>query len=110
MIGGSIVLDKKKLSKMTEISEVVLTQIEELALKNNIKKVILFGSRARGDYKKRSDIDLAVIGGDVPEFTLAVDEETTTLLMYDIVDLGRAVQSELLESINRDGVVLYEKI
>ena len=47
-------------------------------------KVILFGSRARGDDHERSDIDLAVLGGDTNNFALAVDEETSTLLMYDI--------------------------
>lgn len=36
-----------------------------LAEKYNIEKVILFGSRARGDYKRASDIDLAVQGGDI---------------------------------------------
>ncbi|WP_231385204.1 nucleotidyltransferase domain-containing protein [Mitsuokella sp. oral taxon 131] len=30
-----------------------------------MKKVVLFGSRVRGDSRERSDIDLAVIGGDV---------------------------------------------
>ena len=53
--------------------------------KIDIDKVILFGSRARGDYKRTSDIDLAVEGGDVASFSLDVEEETTTLLKFDIV-------------------------
>ena len=32
--------------------------------KHSVKKVILFGSRARGDNTERSDIDIAVYGGD----------------------------------------------
>ena len=40
----------------------VLAQIVELAKKSDIQKIILFGSRARGDYRERSDIDLAVMG------------------------------------------------
>lgn len=56
----------------------------------------MFGSRARGDYKKTSDIDLAVTGGDFSRFALDVEEETSTLLKYDIVDLDRIVQPELL--------------
>lgn len=35
-----------------------------------------FGSRARGDFKRTSDIDLAVSGGDFCRFALDVDEET----------------------------------
>lgn len=72
--------------------------------------MILFGSRARGDYRRTSDIDLAAEGGDFARFALDVDEETSTLLKYDIVDLRRKVQPELLESIKREGIVIYEKI
>ena len=36
--------------------------------------------------------------------------ETSTLLKYDIVDLDESVQKELLESISKEGIVLYEKI
>lgn len=46
---------------MTEkygIKQIVLDEIEDLAKKYQIKKVILFGSRARGDYRQTSDIDL----------------------------------------------------
>ena len=41
---------------------------------------------------------------------LDVDETTSTLLEFDIVDLDKPVRKELLESIKREGVVLYEKI
>ena len=39
-----------------------------------------------------------------------VDEETSTLLEFDIVDLQKPIQPELLESIEKDGVVIYEKV
>lgn len=80
------------------------------AEKYHVRKVILFGSRARGDYKRTSDIDLAVEGGDFERFALDVDEETFTLLKYDIVNLEREMQPELRESIRREGRILYEKI
>lgn len=70
----------------------------------------MFGSRARGDFKDRSDIDLAVTGGDVIAFSFAVDEETPTLLMFDVVNLDGNVQQELLDSIGKESVVLYEKV
>ena len=85
-------------------------EICDLAEKYHIQKVILFGSRARGDFKRTSDIDLAVEGGEVECFALDIDEETTTLLEYDIVDLARKIQPELRESIEREGKILYEKI
>lgn len=92
------------------IQEVVLQEIIDLAKKYDVKKVILFGSRARGDYKSRSDIDLAVSGGDCVRFSLDVQENTSTLLFFDIVNLDGTVQKELLESIEKEGVCIYEKI
>ena len=39
-----------------------------------------------------------------------VDEETSTLLKYDVVNMDGSVQSELLQSIMEEGIILYEKI
>ncbi len=94
----------------TGIKPIVIDEIQKLAEKYNISRVILFGSRARGDYRRTSDIDLAVIGGDIPRFALNVDEETSTLLKYDIVNLDGSIQEELLESIEKEGKVIYEKV
>ena len=93
----------------TGIRPEVIEEIRNLAQKYDIEKVILFGSRARGDYKERSDIDLAFCGGSSSHFILDVDETTSTLLEFDIVDLDKPVRKELLESIKREGVVLYEQ-
>ena len=89
----------------------VKDKIIELAKKHGVEKVILFGSRARGDNWERSDIDLAISGGDRVRFTLDVDEIeiVPTLLMFDVVDLDEPCNEELLESIRRDGVVLYKE-
>ena len=84
-------------------------EIIAFAKRCGVRKVILFGSRARGDTRERSDIDLAVSGGDIGEFTEAVNEEAWTLLMFDVVNLDREISAELRAEIDRDGVVLYEE-
>lgn len=94
----------------TGIPGKVIDEICYFAEIHKLKKVILFGSRARGDYTRASDIDLAVCGGNITDFALDVDEETSTPLKYDIVDLNSAVQEELLKSIETEGKLLYEKI
>ena len=95
---------------MIGLKENLLNEIVKFAKVYSVEKVILFGSRARGDFKERSDIDLAVSGGDITGFTFAVEEETSTLLMFDVVNLDKEVQHELLVSIDKEGVVLYEKV
>ena len=94
----------------TGIREQVIMEICEIAKRCQVDKVLLFGSRARGDFNRTSDIDLAVAGGDFLRFALDVEEETSTLLEFDIVDLNRCMQQELRDSIEKEGRVIYEKV
>lgn len=84
--------------------------IIKIAKRNGIKKVILFGSRARGDNLERSDIDLAVSGGNTLDFYYDIEEEAWTLLMFDVVDLDAGISEDLRAEIDRDGVTLYEEV
>lgn len=93
-----------------DLKPAVRQAVIALAQEYGLKKVILFGSRARGDNRERSDIDLAVQGGDTVRFALDVEEKAPTLLFFDVVNLDQPVQPELLESIKREGIILYEKI
>ncbi|MCI9624931.1 MAG: nucleotidyltransferase domain-containing protein [Lachnospiraceae bacterium] len=94
----------------TGIREEILWEIQKLAKDCGMKRVLLFGSRARGDYRKTSDIDLAVSGGDAVRFSLEAEEVISTLLFFDVVNLDGPVQKELLESIQREGKILYEEV
>lgn len=96
--------------KETGIRPIVIEEIRNFARKNGIKKVVLFGSRARGDHWRASDIDLAVWGGDIQNFAFDVDEKTSTLLKYDVIDMDKGVQEELQKSIDREGIVIYEEV
>lgn len=109
MPGGQSVSASKHREAGVDLRNDIVESIREIARRDGVRRVVLFGSRARGDNRERSDIDLAVAGGNVAAFALDVDEETPTLLMYDVVDLDGPVQPELLEEIAKDGVVLYEQ-
>lgn len=85
-------------------------EIIALAKKYDINSVILFGSRARMDNRNNSDIDLALSGGNIVGFKSDLDEAVNTLLFFDVVNLDEPVQDELLNSIKREGIVIYEKV
>lgn len=91
---------------------VVSTLSERLGLFPSVERVILFGSRARGDARWSSDIDLAVscpqAGRD--EWTKIWNEvdEAPTLLDLDLVRLEDASPG-LREVIRNEGKVLYER-
>lgn len=83
------------------IKEKVINEIIGLAKNCEVEKVVLFGSRSRGDYKRTSDIDLAFYGGKAAQFIFAVDEETSTLLGFDIVDMDKCKDKNIRTSIER---------
>lgn len=71
---------------------------------------MLFGSRARGDYKYSSDIDIAIIteGEIEPGFMLDLDE-AAGIYKIDMVDFNKLTSQALKEIILQEGVVIYER-
>ena len=75
-----------------------------------INKVVLFGSRARGDNELKSDIDLAVYcDSDLSLFIEEVENTTHTLLEFDFSDMNNIVDDFFIEQVEKEGIVLYEK-
>ena len=91
------------------LPERVERDIAVFAKKHSVERVVLFGSRARGSNTERSDVDIAVYGGNFDSFYWDIKENVHSLLMFDVVDAGSAVSEELKREIERDGVVIYEK-
>ena len=87
----------------------VLRELSAFARKYSISKIILFGSRARGTNTERSDIDIAVYGGDFDNFYWDVKEKIHSLLMFDIIQADKTISDELKKEIEKDGVIIYEK-
>ncbi len=91
------------------IPDRVLREIAVFAKKHDIENVILFGSRAKGTHTERSDIDIAVRGGDFDGFYWDIKEKVHTLLSFDIAELNSGSSDELKKEIERSGVTIYEK-
>ena len=91
------------------IPERIIKEISLFSRKSGVRKVILFGSRARGDCTERSDVDLAVCGGDFDEFYWDVRENVHSLLTFDIVNFDFGISEDLKKEIERDGVTIYEE-
>jgi predicted nucleotidyltransferase len=76
------------------------------------QRIILFGSRARGDAQERADYDIAIDGENLTPVQLAqirADLETLpTLLSIDVVWMNR-VTDKLRRRILDEGKVLYER-
>ena len=91
------------------LPEKLLEELIIFAKKHQISKIILFGSRARGTNKERSDIDLAICGGNFDGFYWDIKENINSLLSFDLIDLDNSISAELNKEIKKDGIVIYEK-
>ncbi|WP_407457804.1 nucleotidyltransferase domain-containing protein [Fibrobacter sp.] len=88
----------------------IIHQIETFAKECFLDRVILFGSRARGTNRERSDIDLAVSGGNLARFEELLEEKADTLLSFDVINMDGVASRKLKDNIQREGVLLYAKI
>lgn len=89
------------------LSKEVYEKIKKVIDDNKNCKIVLFGSRARGDYKETSDIDLAILNEVSREEQYKIMNEIDLLdIVYkvDIVFVDSNTKVELVESIKRDGV------
>ena len=77
----------------------------------DIKQVHLFGSRAKGNFKIGSDIDLAVMNNELQAITiarvLADCAESDLPVAVDIVDFNTLSNPEFIDHIQRVGVLFY---
>ena len=79
-----------------------------------INRVILYGSRAKGNYRNSSDIDLSLAGKDIDlTILLKIENELDDLLLPYKIDLSvyhLIENQDLTDHINRVGTVFYEKV
>lgn len=91
-------------------AEDVIAEVVMLCKRHMASRVILFGSRAKGTCRDRSDIDIAVSGVDNFDLLLEEIEMLPTLYTVDLINLDECQNNLLLEDISHYGRKIYEKI
>lgn len=71
---------------------------EDIIKEAEVEKIYVFGSRARGDFHRRSDLDIAVKGKFIEKIDIVKN--------FDLVNLNK-VGDSLRERIKREGVLIY---
>lgn len=84
-------------------AEEVIEEVADLCRQFQAKKVILYGSRAKGTARERSDIDMAVSGVDNFELLVEKVEELPTLYSVDMVNMDTCRNQLLLKDIRQYG-------
>ena len=92
------------------LEEKVLQQIQKkISEFPEISEGIIFGSRAMGNYKNVSDIDIAIDGKNISFNTVShlheeLEEKISTPLFFDVVSLSSLENSNLRNHIQEFGV------
>ena len=78
-----------------------------------IKSVILYGSRAKGNFKPGSDIDMTIVAAPSFDFSALAKvnmmfHESSLPYIYDISDFSKLTNPDLIEHIKRCGKVIYK--
>lgn len=87
--------------------------IEKISEFNEVERAVIFGSRAKGNYKHGSDIDMAIMGEKI-DFNVVsklhslLEEQGPLPYLFDVVDYTHLNHAELKEHIDRVGKVIYE--
>jgi predicted nucleotidyltransferase len=87
---------------------------KKLIAQDFIEEVWLFGSRARGNHRERSDIDLAICLTEDKEtyrnyISDLLEESADTLLKIDVVYLNDFLDEHFKKQIDQDKLILYRK-
>ena len=90
-----------------ELSEKVYNEINKIVEKYSNYEFILYGSRAREDFKNTSDIDIAVKGdfSEKDKINILNDFDLLNIpYMIDIVFYKELGKKELISSIDKEGI------
>ena len=99
------------LKTATALPHFVQNVVDEAVTRLDPQRIVLFGSRARGDHEPVSDYDLAIEAPGTTEaawarFVLDAQEGFGALLYLDLVRLDQADQ-RLRQRIDDEGLLLY---
>lgn len=95
------------------LSDTVIKELQDVFRRHaNIRKVLIFGSRSKGNYREGSDIDLALIGNgiDYRQLLEILCEIDNLELLYsvDLLDYQKKKGTPIGDHIDRVGQVFYE--
>jgi predicted nucleotidyltransferase len=89
------------------VPDMVMQRIQSVLTSSDfIGTVILFGSRARGDCRDNSDIDLAIVGEAAIPLMRSL-KDAGGLYKVDVVLLSELDNENLRKAIDRDGICIY---
>lgn len=95
------------------LKESNIIKINQIFAQNKkIEEVLLYGSRAIGNYREGSDIDLTIMGNiEFQELQRIINDLDDLLLPYkfDISIFSDINNQDLIDHVKRVGIIFYKK-
>ncbi|WP_294186688.1 nucleotidyltransferase domain-containing protein [uncultured Clostridium sp.] len=87
---------------------------EKISGFDEIERAVIFGSRAKGNYKPGSDVDIAIMGENISFDTVSrlhslLEDQGPLPYLFDIIDYTHLNHDELKSHIDRVGKIIYIK-
>ncbi|MFC3852747.1 nucleotidyltransferase domain-containing protein [Salinispirillum marinum] len=82
---------------------------------NNLEALVLFGSRAKGNFRKGSDVDLAIKGPSVTyesvvQLAVELNETSPMPYFFDVLHYDTLQEPDLKAHIDRVGIEIYSRL
>lgn len=79
-----------------------------------VKRSAIFGSRAKGNYRNGSDVDIAILSNNLSLDTILtissrLNEDTLMPYRFDVLNYQTIANKELIQHIDRVGKVFFEE-
>lgn len=86
-----------------------------IAKYDDVEQAYIFGSRAKGNYKNGSDVDIALKGDTISfqtirDISYELNEETLMPYRFDVLNYHTLDNRELINHIDRVGIRFYDKM
>ncbi|MGL4773432.1 MAG: nucleotidyltransferase domain-containing protein [Clostridium sp.] len=100
---------------MFGLKDNIINQIKEVLSKyDEVERVVIFGSRATGNYKSTSDIDIAIFSNDISSVKLNLLRDDLDMLdiiyKIDVVHFNALKKQGLINNIINDGIEIFKNI
>lgn len=99
----------------TGLSDAELKEITAVLKRfHSVESAVIFGSRAKGNFRKGSDVDIAIKGKNitfrnVSDINYELNDESSLIYFFDIIDYNSIENVDLREHIDRVGVEFFLK-
>ena len=95
---------------MFGLSEEDINEIKEIIAQfSDVKEMLIIGSRAKGNYKKTSDVDIVLKGKNITHSTIVgisgkLNDETLMPYHFDVINYNTISNKALIKHIEQCGL------